>query len=718
MRRRASSSRRWALIAVLSLVALQGQVLLPAAQAASFCNGTFNGNPAGFLDMSATRGGSNLPNGASIAAGDVINLTTTWNVSDWTSLSKVANCFELNGVDVNALDVLEQPTANDGIFTYTVTVPATVSNGDTFCVRGDLAGQPAAGGTGTFKSNKLCWTVGGTPQNPDVKVTKSASSTNVTSGDTVTFTIEASNIGAATATSVQVKDSVPAGLTITGTSASCSTSGQDVTCNVGDIAAGAGKSVTITVKVTDAACPSVDNKATVSAANEPAGNTGNNTSNTVTLNVSCPQPDVKVTKSASKTSVNSGDSFTFTIQASNVGGSTANNVTITDTIPNGLTITGTSAGCSTSGQKVTCNVGDVAAGGSASITIDVKATDAACPEVSNFASVSASNEPAANTGNNTSNTVRVSVVCANPDVTIRKSDGVSGSVNSGDSFTYTITVTSAGGATATNVVVADSVPAGLTITDTSAGCSVSGQNVSCNLGDMAGGTSKTVTINVKATDAACPEVVNNATVTSANEPAANQGNNTSNDVTTIVNCIQPGIAIRIVKTNDANGDGRYTDNEEAKRSGLDVPFKLVIINTGTPDLRITDLTDAFSQTTLDLLAKECPGLAGQVLASGESVTCLFTLNNYSPSATSGDLVNTAEVCGENMTGDQSDCDNDTSRVRSAEVLGKTITPTPPGGTAFTGSNGTIGFGFAALFLLMLGSGLTYLGYRRRARFDG
>jgi hypothetical protein len=71
-----------------------------------------------------------------------------------------------------------------------------------------------------------------------------------------------------------------------------------------------------------------------------------------------------------------------------------------------------------------------------------------------------------------------------------------------------------------------------------------------------------------------------------------------------------------------------------------------------------------------------------------------------------------------MTGDKNDCDNDTSRVRSAEVLGKTITPTPPGGTAFTGSNGTIGFGFAALFLLMLGSGLTYLGYRRRARFDG
>ena len=185
-----------------------------------------------------------------------------------------------------------------------------------------------------------------------------------------------------------------------------------------------------------------------------------------------------------------------------------------------------------------------------------------------------------------------------------------------------------------------------------------------------------------------------------------------------MNCIEPGIAIKIVKTNDANGDGTFTDNEEARRAGLDVPFKLVIINTGTPDLRITDLTDAFSQTTLDLLNDKCPGLSGKVLSSGESVTCTFTVNNYSPAATSGGLVNTAEVCGENMTGDKTDCDNDTSKVRSAEVLGKTITPTPPGGTAFTGSDDAVGFGSVALFLLMLGSGLTYLGYRRRARFDG
>ena len=717
MRRRARSPRRWALLAVLSLVALQGQVLLPSAQAASFCNGTFNGNPAGFLDMSATRGGSNLPNGASIAAGDVINLTTTWNINEWNSLSKVANCFQLNGVDVNALDVLEQPTANDGIFTYSATVPAAVTNGDTFCVRGDLAGQPSAGGTGTFKSNKLCWTVGGTTPKPDVQITKSASKGTVAGGESFSFTLTAKNVSTVTANNVVIADTVPSRFTVDSVSgAGCSAAGQTVTCNPVTLAPGDTKVVTINVTATVGACATIDNTATVTATDD---SNSNNNSDKATVSITCttPKPDVQITKSASKGTVAGGESFSFTLTAKNVSTVTANNVVIADTVPSRFTVDSVSgAGCSAAGQTVTCNPVTLAPGDTKVVTINVTATVGACATIDNTATVTATDD---SNSNNNSDKATVSITCTTPDVTIRKSDGVTGSVRSGDPFTYTITVTSIGGATATDVVVRDSVPAGLTITGTSANCDPpSGQNVTCHLGDMAAGTSKTVTIDVKTTDAACPDVTNNATVTSANEPPGNQGNNTSNDVTTIVSCIQPGVAIRIVKTNDANGDGRYTDNEEAKRSGLDVPFKLVIINTGTPDLRITDLTDAFSQTTLDLLANKCPGLSGQVLSSGESVTCTFTLNSYSPSATSGDLVNTAEVCGENMTGDKSDCDNDTSRVRSAEVLGKTITPTPPGGTAFTGSNGTIGFGFAALFLLMLGSGLTYLGYRRRARFDG
>jgi hypothetical protein len=44
--------------------------------------------------------------------------------------------------------------------------------------------------------------------------------------------------------------------------------------------------------------------------------------------------------------------------------------------------------------------------------------------------------------------------------------------------------------------------------------------------------------------------------------------------------------------------------------------------------------------------------------------------------------------------------------------------TPPAVTSSCFSTFTSGLGLFALFLLMFGSGMTYLGYRRRARFDG
>jgi uncharacterized repeat protein (TIGR01451 family) len=571
--------------------------------------------------------------------------------------------------------------------------------------------------------------------------------TTVSPGQQFTYVIQVANTGSAAASNVTVTDNLNDDLAITaidfdnnpgsaGGTGSClpAGAGNTVSCNVGTLAASDGNNtgsepdvatVTISVTAPTGKCINLDNKAEVTW----QGFTGTKPSASTSLSITCPPvnaPDVKVTKSASTAQVNSGGSVTYTLVASNVGGSgTATNVTITDTIPAGLTITGTTGPCVVTGQAVTCNVGSLAPGASASVTITVQATDAACPEVSNFASVKADNEAVANTGNNVSNSVKVNVTCPSPDVKVEKQDDVTaGGVASGGQFTYTVTATNLGGSVATDVNINDTIPAGLTIVSASNGCTISGQDVTCALGNLAAGASASVTITVQATDGACPEVVNHATVTAGNEPAGNHGNNTSNDVTTLVNCVSPGVAVRIAKTNDADGDGHYTNSEEAKRSGLDVPFRLEIVNTGTVDATITDLTDAFDQQTIDLLNTKCADLSGTTLAAGETVVCKFTMNNYSPPAASGSLVNTARICVENAAGDTTDCNVDDSSVRSAEVLGKTVTPTPtitatpPGATAFTGSNGALAFGLFALFLLMIGSGMTYLGYRRRARFDG
>ena len=725
IRTAASRRRALALFAVLTLAVIQLQLVTAGtANASQACNGAFQGSPQGTLAIS-----SSVPNGGTISAGQSITITATWATTDWNGLDAYYNCWQLNGAEVGALELEEKPPANDGQVVQTISVPNTVADGDQLCVRSRLSGQPAAGNTTTQKSNKLCWTVGpSTPQEPDVVVRKSASASSVNAGQGFSYTLEVENIGNADASNVKITDAIPASLTIGNLPGNCSRNGQTVTCDMGTVAPGAAnkESVTIPVTTSNGSCPKVDNQGTVSASNEPGSKTGNNSSNTVTVNVVCQttEPDVVIRKSASATNVTPGQSFSYALEVENVGSADASNVKITDTIPASLTIGTLPNNCTRAGQTVTCDMGTVAPGAAnkESVTIPVTTTNGSCPRVDNSGTVSASNEPNGATGNNTSNTVRVNVTCDTPDVEIRKSsDAPQAGVFSGERFTYTITVENVSTGDVNGVVVHDSVPAGLDIVDTSASCTVSGQDVTCDLGTVAAGQSETVTITVEATDAACPEVTNRATVTATNDSVAS--NNTSDDVTDIVNCREPGIAIAITKTNDANNDGRYTDDEEAKRSGLDVPFKLIITNTGEEPVVITDLTDTFPQDVIDLLDSKCSQLDGKVLDPGASVKCTFTVNNYSPNADAGAKVNVAEVCVE-MDGDstKTDCDDDDSRVRSAEVLGRTVTPpptrTPPGGTAFTGSDGSLQFGLLAMALLLFGTGVMYAGYRKRQRYEG
>jgi uncharacterized repeat protein (TIGR01451 family) len=439
-------------------------------------------------------------------------------------------------------------------------------------------------------------------------------------------------------------------------------------------------------------------------------------------------PDVVLEKSASAASVDVDEAFTYTLTARNIGGADATNVRIDDRIPAGLTITDTPSNCTTSGQTVACQIGSLTVGASRSVTISVRATAAACPNVDNDGTVSASNEGTAATSNDRSNTVTVDVSCPSdrPDVAIRKRSNTPDSgVFPGDRFTYTIVVENVGSGDVHDVAVTDTVPGGLTILSMSSTCTNAGQNVTCQLGTIADGANAQVTIDVQATADACPEVTNTAHVTAAND--STPSNNVSARVSDSVNCAEPGVAVRIIKTNDANGDGRYTDNEEAKVEGSDVPFKVVIVNTGDTPFAISDLTDTFPGDVVDLLSGPCSSLAGATLDIGASAKCLFTMRSYSPASGAAAKVNVARVCVDSTNDPATDCDDDDSRVRSADVLGRTVTPTPPRkpqtrtpprGLAFTGSEGTVRFGLFAIALMLFGTAAMYSGYRRRQRYEG
>ncbi|HVM20990.1 MAG TPA: hypothetical protein VM307_13610, partial [Egibacteraceae bacterium] len=86
----------------------------------------------------------------------------------------------------------------------------------------------------------------------------------------------------------------------------------------------------------------------------------------------------------------------------------------------------------------------------------------------------------------------------------------------GGSFLYRVQVTNTGLKDATSVVMTDTVPVGLTvgtITTPPAGCSVSGRTVTCNLGTLTPGSTRTIDIPVVATSGTCGLLTNTAGAT-------------------------------------------------------------------------------------------------------------------------------------------------------------------------------------------------------------
>ncbi|HNB50776.1 MAG TPA: proprotein convertase P-domain-containing protein, partial [Anaerolineales bacterium] len=97
--------------------------------------------------------------------------------------------------------------------------------------------------------------------------------------------------------------------------------------------------------------------------------------------------DLSITKTAAA-EVTVGDTFTYTVEVSNAGPATAHNVVVTDTLPAGVTFVSATAGCTNDGGVVTCDLGDVASGGSATVEIVVTADEVGT--VSNTAVVASS----------------------------------------------------------------------------------------------------------------------------------------------------------------------------------------------------------------------------------------------------------------------------------------------------------------------------------------
>jgi uncharacterized repeat protein (TIGR01451 family) len=118
--------------------------------------------------------------------------------------------------------------------------------------------------------------------------------------------------------------------------------------------------------------------------------------------------DLSITKSDSPDPVTAGGQLTYTIQVTNGGPDTAVNVVVTDELPSDINFdsaTSTVGSCGNQGGKVTCNLGDLANGATATVTIKATVKNNAPPQVSNTASVSSDTaDPQSNNNSDTETT--------------------------------------------------------------------------------------------------------------------------------------------------------------------------------------------------------------------------------------------------------------------------------------------------------------------------
>jgi len=237
----------------------------------------------------------------------------------------------------------------------------------------------------------------------------------------------------------------------------------------------------------------------------------------------------------------------YTIVVSNGGGGAtgASAVTVTDILPAGLTLAGTSsAGWSCSGTTTaSCSyTPSIPAGGTATLTLNVNVGTTAGTPLSNTATVSCTCTQSS-PNNNTSNTDMVNVTQL-ADLIVSKTHSPDPFTVSDQNDTFSVKVTNQGfAATTGTVTVTDTLPAGLTFNGTSTAgwaCNANGSNpVICTTTNVlaSGGGNTTLVLKVNVASSTNTPLTNNVSVacTCTESTTSNNSGTDMVPVTQVVN---------------------------------------------------------------------------------------------------------------------------------------------------------------------------------------
>ena len=522
--------------------------------------------------------------------------------------------------------------------------PASATNG----------GNYDATGTATFTTAN------------DLAIQKSANVTTATIGDRVTYTILV-NVNEGTTPGFVITDLLPTGpqLDLSSVLVSFGSAGMTTTnptpvsfagntltldfgtlTNPGDNLA-ANDTVTITYQVVVA-----DNAGNVNGVTQ--ANTASATYTGLAVPVSdgasftVTEPVLDIVKTVNDSMPHLGDTLTYTLTITHVTpGSTAAafDLVLSDALPAGLSLIGSSitavgasitANTSVDGGALSLVLDQLALGGTVTITYQAVVTSdpasfgAAITNTVNFAYDSQPGTPPDGERPGT-DTAGTTITIVGGDLAVTKDDGVT-SVNPSGQLTYTLHVTTNGTDAATNIVVSDTLPQGVTFNAalSTAGATFSSGVVTFNLASLAIGASAdfTLVVDVNVPAAAGVSTLTNAVVVTHDDVDPTPGDNQDDDTDDLV--ATPDYEIT------------KTDNVTSARPGETLTYLITVRNVGNQDgtgvvVSDTFTTGIFSSVTasnggvVDLLAGTVSWAVGDLGASDSiTLTLTATLNATFP----------------------------------------------------------------------------------------
>ncbi|QIL73203.1 DUF11 domain-containing protein [Diaphorobacter sp. HDW4B] len=541
-----------------------------------------------FYDISVTV--ANGPTTAPVALADT--LPTGITLADLPTISGAAT---LSGCasSGSSLGASCQLGANLANGTYTVRIPINVSatavgGGATNTANLSGGGDPncTAGTQGeACDSSTPPVTV---VQKADLSITKtSAQGTSYVPGQTLNYTIVVTNNGPSDVSGATVSDAVPSDVMVSSwncvpsdASASCggTSTGTSNSVSLTGVSLPNGKSVTITIAGTAklSATGNITNSATATL---PVGMTciaAPCSKTSIVTNQNSGAPALSISKQATPTSFAVGQMGVYSIQVTNTGtNSTSGTITVTDTMPAGITVTsvgGTDWTCmiGSGNSSVSCTSNAVLLPGSAAQVIN------AMVSIANGTATPAENTAKVSGGDTTCTTqapceVTIQTNVDRPQLDVTKL--LNGSFVVGQQAIYTITATNNGQAATLAGTITDLIPTGLLIGDlTNSGCTASGQTVTCNVpAGKPSGSSVVFTIPVT------PQAhVNGQSLTNKAQVNSDTGDSTCPAGTHCTGMTDNPVTAAQLTLTKAASVAAFTVGQQAN-------YQLVLKNSGTAD---------------------------------------------------------------------------------------------------------------------------------------